>query len=157
MSEIELRLEKANERGVLIAGKVLIFYGEGWHRLVSIEAMEKIRNKKELGITGKYLLFSTDLPELLEIGGREILEHDFHLAKVNSRLLGDNTEYVLCLYYKDDSRKHELAKRCKTDYPNVKYRYWKSDEATRKGEYSEEFLSKLDSRTRKQFTEGNAT
>jgi hypothetical protein len=34
--------------------------------------------------------------------------------------------------FKDDSRKHELAERNKRDY-GVKYRYWKSEEATLEG------------------------
>lgn len=121
--------------------------------------MEKIRNKDYKAhneIKGKYLLFSPDLLGLIKIGTQETLEHDFHVAKVRSRLLGNITEYVLCLYYKDDSRKHELANRCKTDYPDVKYRYWKSDEITRRGRYSEEFLGKLDPETRKRFVEDKA-
>jgi hypothetical protein len=66
-------------------------------------------------------------------------------------LLEGQTEHVLCLYYKDDSRKHELAERNKQEY-GVKYRYWKSDEATLKGQYSQEFLSKLSKSEREQFT-----
>jgi hypothetical protein len=34
------------------------------------------------------------------------------------------TEHVLCLYYCDDSRKHELRERNDHEY-GVKYRYWK--------------------------------
>jgi hypothetical protein len=62
------------------------------------------------------------------------------------------TEHVLCLYFKDDSRKHELAERQKSEYPDVKYRYWKSDAATLKGKYSEEFLGKLGRAERGYFT-----
>jgi len=61
------------------------------------------------------------------------------------------TTYVLCLYFKDDSRKHELARRNEQEY-KVKYRYWKSDEDTRKGQYSEEFLNKLSQDNRDYFT-----
>jgi hypothetical protein len=107
-------------------------------------------------ITGKYLFFSVDQDRLLEIAKNEILNHGFHRAKVNSKLLGQNTEYVLCLYYKDDSRKYELAERHKTEYPDVKYRYWKSDEATLKGKYSEEFLDKLSKDEKKYFTSQNS-
>lgn len=159
MSDFERKLEKVNEKGVTLVNKVLMHYEDGWHHLISIEMVEKIRKKdyeayKE--ITGKYLLFSPDLLGLIKIATQEILEHNFHVAKISSRLLPNSTEYVLCLYYKDDSRKHELANRCKTDYPDVKYRYWKSDESTRRRRYSEEFLSKLDPETRKSFVEGNA-
>jgi hypothetical protein len=58
---------------------------------------------------------------------------------------------VLCLYYSDDSRKHELAERNRMEY-HVKYRYWKSDEATLRGEYSSEFLDKLSEEDREHFT-----
>jgi hypothetical protein len=57
----------------------------------------------------------------------------------------------LWLYYKDDSRKQELAKRNRKEY-GVKYRYWKPDLATLKGQYSKEFLEKLNSSDRQYFT-----
>jgi hypothetical protein len=112
-----------------------------------------ITSEKELGyvITGKYLFFSENKDRLFDIAKNEILEHDFHVAKVNSNLLGSNTDYVLCLYYHDDSRKHELAERYTDKFSDTKYRYWKSDEDTLKGKYSEEFLSKLDKVDKKRF------
>jgi len=106
-------------------------------------------------ITGKYLFFSANKNRLIEIAKSEILNHEFHLAKVNSELLGKNTEFVLCLYYKDDSRKHELASRQRTEYPDVKYRYWKSNQATLEGEYSKEFLEKLGEVEKRHFTSKN--
>ena len=102
-------------------------------------------------ITGKYLFFSEDQDRLIEIAKNEISNHGFHKTKVNSRLLGKSTEYVLCLYYKDDSRKYELAERQKIEYADVTYRYWKSDEATLRGEYSNEFLNKLSKEQRERF------
>jgi hypothetical protein len=102
-------------------------------------------------ITGKYLFFHEDKDKLLEIARNEIENHGFHEAKVNEHLLEGQTEHVLCLYYKDDSRKHELAERNKQKY-GVKYRYWKSDEATLKGQYSKEFLDKLPRSEREHFT-----
>jgi len=41
----------------------------------------------------------------------------------------------------DDSRKNELAKKYQ-EKNGIHYRYWKSDEDTRKGKYSKEFLEK---------------
>ncbi len=99
--------------------------------------------KPSYSITGKYLFFSEDRARLIEIAKKEIRNHGFHLAKTPKTLRKNLTDYVLCLYYKDDSRKHELAERHRQQYDDVKYRYWKSDEATLKGEYSKEFLSKL--------------
>jgi len=107
-------------------------------------------------ITGKYLFFSKYKERLVEIAKNEILEHDFHVAKVNNSLLGSNTEYVLCLYYHDDSRKYELAERYRERDSDIKYRYWKTDEDTLKGKYSEEFLSKLDKVDKKRFSTDKA-
>lgn len=107
--------------------------------------------KPDYEILGKYLFFDEDKDKLIEIARNEIDNHGFHRAKVNEHLLEGQTEHVLCLYYKDDSRKHELAERNKQEY-GVKYRYWKSDEATLKGQYSQEFLNKLPKSERKHFT-----
>ena len=108
--------------------------------------------KPNYAITGKYLFFSENKERLFEIAKNEILEHNFHVAKVNSSLLGSNSEYVLCVYYHDDSRKYELAERYREKDSEIKYRYWKSDEDTLKGKYSEEFLSKLDKVDKERFT-----
>ncbi len=101
-------------------------------------------------IKGKYLFFSKDKDQLLEIAQDEIVHHGFHRAKVNAELLGKNAEHVMCLYYRDDSRKDELAGRAKSEH-QVKCRYWKSDVDTRGGRYSDEFLANLDPSTRDHF------
>jgi hypothetical protein len=107
--------------------------------------------KPDYDILGKYLFFHENKDRLIEIARNEIDNHGFHEAKVNENLLEGQTEHVLCLYYKDDSRKQELANRNKQEY-GAKYRYWKSDEATLKGQYSQEFLRKLPKSERKHFT-----
>jgi len=111
------------------------------------------KEKPPYAIMGKYLFFSGDIEVLEEIALEEIQNNGFHHAKVNLHLIGKNTEHVLCLYYEDDSRKHELAQKYRGN-DRVKYRYWKSDEDTLKGRYSEEFLSKLGDRQRKEFEKG---
>ncbi len=80
--------------------------------------------KPNYEITGKYLFFSSDQDKLIEIATNDIEKHGFHRAKVNKYLLKGQTEHVLCLYYRDDSRKNELAERNREEY-GVKYRYWK--------------------------------
>jgi hypothetical protein len=112
--------------------------------------------KPDYGITGKYLFFCEDKDRLIEIAQNEIENHGFHEAKVNENLLEGQTEHVLCLYYKDGSRKDELADRNKEKY-GVKYRYWKSDEATLKDQYSREFLDKLGKSDRRYFTKDKLT
>lgn len=47
---------------------------------------------------------------------------------MNRDLITGHGEFVLCLYFKDDSRKRELAARGRQAHPDVKYRYWKSDD-----------------------------
>ena len=120
------------------------FFDGYWIWLLS----EKKPNYK---ITGKYLFFCEHKDKLIEIANSEIEKHGFHIAKVNENLLQGQTEHVLCLYYMDDSRKQELAERNEQKY-EVKYRYWKSDEATLKGQYSSEFLNKLSKSERNHFT-----
>lgn len=93
-------------------------------------------------ITGKYLFFSVNRERLIALATKEILDHGFLLAKVP--LLGKNIgeEYVLCLYFTDDSRKEELAQRYGQD-KEIRYRYWKSDADTRAAKYSKEFLDEF--------------
>jgi hypothetical protein len=97
----------------------------------------------EYNISGKYLFFSENRERLIEIAENEIENYGFHRAKTPIALIGNLTDYVLCLYYEDDSRKYELAERHKQLYHDVEYRYWKSDLATLRGEYSQEYLEKL--------------
>lgn len=105
-------------------------------------------------ITGKYLFFSEDKTTLIELAKNEIANHSFHQAKVNEFTIDRNKEHVLCLYYKDDSRSDELATRNEQEY-KVKFRYWKSDEDTRKGKYSKEFLNNLSQENKDNFTREN--
>ena len=102
-------------------------------------------------ITGKYLFFSPNRDLLIDIAIEELENGGFHHAKTN--MVGvdpPSGEYVLCLYYKDDSRKHELAKKYR-GRSELKYRYWKSDSETLAGKYSEQFLNQLSQNDQKLF------
>jgi hypothetical protein len=94
-------------------------------------------------ITGKYLFFSRNRELLVEIAVDELENGGFHQAKTHmAEIIPPSGEYVLCLYYKDDNRKYELAKK----YQNrikLKYRYWKSDDDTLAGKYSKQFIDRL--------------
>lgn len=109
------------------------------------------KDKSKYEITGKYLFFCVDREVLRKIAIDEIENNRFHYAKVNLEGKKRGNEYVLCLYYKDNSRKYELAEKHKEKI-EVKYRYWKSDENTLKGKYSKEFLDKLSPEERKEWT-----
>ena len=109
------------------------------------------KDKPDYEITGKYLFFCEDREALRKIAIGELENNNFHHAKVNMEGKKRGTDYVLCLYYKDDSRKKELADKYKGQ-ADIKYRYWKSDEDTIKGNYSDEFLSKIPPEERKKWT-----
>jgi hypothetical protein len=102
-------------------------------------------------ITGKYLFFSVNRDLLIEIAINELENNGFHHAKTPmSGIPPASGEYVLCLYYKDDSRKHEFAKKYR-GRNDLKYRYWKSDSDTLAGKYSKQFLDKLSSNDQRIF------
>ena len=109
------------------------------------------KDKPNYKITGKYLFFCEDREVLKKIAIEEIENNGFHHAKVNVEGQKQGTDYVLCLYYEDDGRKKELAEKYK-DQLKVKFRYWKSDENTLKGDYSDEFLNQLSPEERKKWT-----
>jgi hypothetical protein len=97
------------------------------------------------------LFFSPNRELLIDIAIEELENGGFHHAKTNMvGVKSPSGEYVLCLYYKDDSRKHELAKKYR-DRSELKYRYWKSDSATLAGKYSKQFLYQLSQNDQKIF------
>jgi len=59
-------------------------------------------------ITGKHLFFSEDRDLLSVIAIDEIQNNGFHLAKIPMKGKNRSPEYVLCLYFKDDSRSLNL-------------------------------------------------
>lgn len=99
---------------VKISKNVIRIDGEYWHLYY------RLSNVK-LKVTGKYLFFSLDKKELEKIVINELENKDFFEAKINTDVNKIDEEYVLCLYYEDDSRKFELANRYKNN-PKIKYR-----------------------------------
>jgi len=129
-----------NKKQTLISKNVIRIDDEYWRYYIRF-------SKKKPIITGKYLFFSESEEELERIALEELENGGFFYAKINTDEHKKGNEYVLCLYYSDDSRKFEMADKYKCN-KKIKYRYWKSDEDTRKGKYSEEFLSKLSPKER---------
>jgi hypothetical protein len=73
-------------------------------------------------ITGKYLFFSVTRDMLVNIALEELRTGVFHAAKTHmANVEPPSGEYVLCLYYKDDSLKHKLAAKYR-GRPGLKYR-----------------------------------
>ena len=111
---------------------------KGWNYFMS-EKFQK--NARDLGLSGKYLFFHTN-PEVLEkIAIDEIENNGFDVAKISAEL-GKQPDYVLCLYSQNDSRKDELAEKYQGKN-GIEYKYWKSEEDTRKRKYSKQYLDNL--------------
>jgi len=129
---------------IKISKNVIRVDTEYWHYYFKV-------SKTKPKITGKYLFFSESKEELEKIAIHELENKGFYHAKINTDKHKKGKEYVLCLYYEDDSRKYELAKRYKNK-PKIKYRYWKSDEDALKGKYSKQFLKQLSPEEREKWT-----
>jgi len=108
-----------------------------WDYLLSVD-------KTPYEVTGKYLFFSKDRDLLVKIAVEEIENGGFHEAKLPMEGFAAGDDYVLCLYYKDDSRKRELAEKYRA-MRGVAYRYWKSDQSSREGHFSQQFLGAISS------------
>lgn len=118
---------KLQERVITKLVGSLTIEGDTWEHFIK-------RERPPYEMTGKYLFFSTNRDQLEKIVIDELEHGGFHEGKIP--LAGKNTgsDYVLCLYYKDDSRKHELAAKYQ-NHQSIDYKYWKSDAATDRGEY----------------------
>lgn len=90
-------------------------------------------------LAGKYLFFSQDKQLLINTAITEIREHDFEVAKISQN--PRSGDFVLCLYWHDDSRRYELKDRYRGMQEVIRYRWWKSNADTRAGKYSKQFKS----------------
>lgn len=124
--------------------------GAGWIYYYGSYSHEQA---KELGDAqrgrGKYLFFSPVARLLENIVLQEFENRPFNRAKIVAEP-SKKDDYVLCLYSGDNRYAREL----RDDYSNVpglKYRSFKFDSDTAAGNYSEEFLSKLDDDERERW------
>ena len=115
------------------------FMSEKYQKWSDEQQKEESKSSDDFEITGKYLFFHKNSEILRKVAKEEITHNGFDLAKINNTLSGTETDYVLCLYYRDDSRRNELAIKYQGKN-GIRYRYWKSDEDTAKGKYSKEYL-----------------
>lgn len=95
-----------------------------------LKLLKEEAQKEFHGCIGKYLFFSKDRKELIELAEMLLPKYELHHAKVPSSLREGHSEYVLCVYDVGPNLIEEM-KQYKTE--TIKYRYWKSDEATMKG------------------------
>lgn len=87
---------------------------------------------------GKYLFFAPEDPRLLEdIVLEQFQKRPFRSAKIPT-IPAKRDDWVLCLY-DDDNRYWYDLREAYHDPPQVRFRGFKTDAATRQGEYSERF------------------
>lgn len=96
---------------------------------------------------GKYLFFSPDARVLETIAIEQLSERPFDSAKIPSRPNRRNQDFVLCVYSGDDRYKKILLDEY-GGWPGVKVRGYKTNSATRRGDYSSEFLQNVDEEER---------
>ena len=111
---------------------------KGWNYFMT---RKFLKNPKALGLSGEYLFFHTNPDVLEKIARDEIENNGFDVAKISAEL-GKFPNYVLCLFYQNDSRKDELAENYQGKN-GIEYKYWKSEEDTQKGKYSKQYLDNL--------------
>jgi hypothetical protein len=119
-----------------------------WIQLMSESAYGSLIDDWK-GKAGKYLFFSARPEPLIELAQSEISQHGFRTAKVKiDQLIGP--DHVLYVYWDDSSRADELAERWAPEIqPEIKYRGWKEESASLKGEYSEQFRDNRDEARRR--------
>jgi len=87
---------------------------------------------------GKYLFFAPDDPRLLEdIVLEQFQKRPFQSAKIPT-IPAKRDDWVLCLYADDNRYWYDLRETYHAP-PQVRFRGFKTDAATRQGEYSERF------------------
>ena len=87
---------------------------------------------------GKYLFFAPEGPRVLEnIVLEQFQMRPFGLAKVPT-IPGKREDWVLCLY-QDDNRYWYTLREAYHNPPRVRFRGFKTNTASRRGEYSERF------------------
>jgi hypothetical protein len=105
---------------------------------IYIQNPSSTQNRKS--IKGKYLFFSDNKQELIDLAKNLLSELDLIKGKVpqrNNTRTSKGFAFVLCVY---DS-KNRYSNFLKTlETKTISYRYWKSDEATRNGAYSKQYL-----------------
>jgi len=104
-----------------------------------IKNNEETQNRND--ITGKYLFFSDDKNELINLAKIVLKKYSLLIAKTPSIDTPNNSKgfgFVLCIYDTENRYCNDL-KKLETD--TISFRYWKSDNATRAGNYSKQFIA----------------
>lgn len=108
----------------------------GWYW---IKNNDSAQNRNE--ITGKYLFFADDKEQLIKLAKTILKQYELSVAKTPSSNVPNNSKgfgFVLCIYDTTNRYCNELKKFETSD---ISFRYWKSDNATRAGRYSKQFVA----------------
>ncbi len=96
------------------------------------------QNRNE--IKGKYLFFSDDKEQLIDLAKDLLKKYNLLIAKTPSTDTPNNSKgfgFVLCVYDTVNRYCNELKEYETSD---ISFRYWKSDNATIAGKYSKQFI-----------------
>lgn len=91
-------------------------------------------------ILGKYLFFSDNKSELIALAENILEKYNLLISKTPSSDIPNNSAgfgFVLCVYDTENRYCNEL-KGLETN--SISFRYWKSDNTTRVGKYSQQFM-----------------
>jgi hypothetical protein len=87
--------------------------------------------KPNHGTIGKYLFFSDDKNQLIDLGKKLLAKYDLYIAKVPLSNKPQSTRdkgFVLCIYDSTPKLENELAQYA--DDEKIIYQHWKSDADT---------------------------
>lgn len=92
-------------------------------------------------IKGKYLFFADSKEILVKLATNVLEKYNLLIAKVPSSDIPNTSKgfgFVLCIY---DTSNRYCSKLKNLETSTISFRYWKSDNATRAGKYSKQYLS----------------
>ncbi len=107
----------------------------GWYWIKN-NSSDQDRNN----IKGKYLFFADNKEQLIELAKTILDKYNLLIAKTPSSNTPNNSKgfgFVLCVYDTENRYCNEFKKM---ETNSISFRYWKSDDATRAGRYSKQFI-----------------
>lgn len=118
-----------------------IFTDNGWIRLNNNNAIEIKDKSLETQYTtkGKYMFFSDDKQDLINLAKVILPKYNLYQAKTPESNVPNKTNgfgFVLCVY---DFKNRYASELKEFETSSITYRYWKSDNSTRKGKYSKRY------------------
>jgi len=110
-----------------------------WIYIINFNAKEssillRQEEEKEMrGSSGKYLFFSDDKNELIDLAKEILKKFNLFVSKVSKEC---RKGFVLCIYDFKSRYKNDLNKYSNS---SIRYRFWKSNKDTINNKYSKEY------------------